>query len=88
MSGKNLSPRLCILCMCGCVCAQSLSRVALFVTPWTVAHQAPLSMKFSSGFPFPIARALHNPEIEPTSPPSPNFCYGKLNKFFVKDHAS
>jgi len=23
---------------------QSLSRVRLFVTPWTVAHQAPLSM--------------------------------------------
>ena len=29
------------------VCAQSLSRVRLFVTPWTVAHQAPLSMAFS-----------------------------------------
>ena len=27
--------------------AQSLSRVWLFVTPWTVAHQAPLSMEFS-----------------------------------------
>ena len=25
-------------------CAQSLSHVRLFVTPWTVAHQAPLSM--------------------------------------------
>ena len=23
------------------------SRVRLFVTPWTVAHQAPLSMEFS-----------------------------------------
>ena len=35
----------------------SLSRVRLFVTPWTVAHQAPLSMGFSrqeywSGLPF------------------------------------
>ena len=29
------------------VCAQSLSHVWLFVTPWTVAHQAPLSMEFS-----------------------------------------
>ena len=30
----------------GCVvhCAQSLSCVQLFVTPWSVAHQAPLSM--------------------------------------------
>ena len=27
-------------------CAQSLSRVQLFVTPWMVAHQAPLSMEF------------------------------------------
>ena len=26
-------------------CAWSLSRVWLFVTPWTVAHQAPLSMQ-------------------------------------------
>ena len=25
-------------------CAQLLSRVQLFVTPWTVAHQAPLSI--------------------------------------------
>ena len=30
------------------VCAQSLSRVRLFSTPWTVAHQAPLSMGFNS----------------------------------------
>ena len=28
-------------CMC---CAESLSHVRLFVTPWTVARQAPLSM--------------------------------------------
>ena len=26
------------------LCAQMLSRVQLFVTPWTVAHQVPLSM--------------------------------------------
>ena len=25
----------------------SLSHVGLFVTQWTIAHQAPLSMKFS-----------------------------------------
>ena len=30
------------------LCAQSLSHVHLFATPWTVAHQAPLSMRFSS----------------------------------------
>ena len=37
--------------------AQSLSHVQLFVTPWTVARRAPLSMEFSrqdywSGLPF------------------------------------
>ena len=37
---------------------KSLSHVQLFVTPWTVANQAPLSMGFSrlgywSGLPFP-----------------------------------
>ena len=36
----------------------SLSHVQLFTTPWTAAHQAPLSMEFStqeywSGLPFP-----------------------------------
>ena len=30
-----------------CMHAQSLSCVWLFETPWTVAHQAPLSMEFS-----------------------------------------
>ena len=29
-----------------CVCSQSLSRVQLFLTPWTAAHQAPLPMGF------------------------------------------
>ena len=30
-----------------CVFAQGLSRVRLFLTPWTVARQVPLSMAFS-----------------------------------------
>ena len=47
-----------------------------FVTPWTVAHQAPLSMKFSrqeywSGLPFPSLGDLPNPGVEPTSLVSP-----------------
>ena len=51
----------------------SLSHVQLFVTPWTVAHQAPLSMAFSrqdywSGLPFSPPGDLPNPEIEPGSP--------------------
>ena len=42
----------CIICTeielgCACMHAQSLSCVRLFATPWTVAHQAPLSMGFS-----------------------------------------
>ena len=47
-----------------------------FVTPWTVDHQARLSMEFSrleylSGFPFPTLGDLPYPGIEPTSPMSP-----------------
>ena len=33
-----------------CVCAQSLSCVQLFVTPWNVACQAPLSIELSRQF--------------------------------------
>ena len=57
-------------------CAQSLSCVHLFVTPWTVAHQAPLSMGFSrqeywSGLPFLPPGDLPNPGMEPESSASP-----------------
>ena len=43
------------------------------MTPWTVAHQAPLSMGFSrqeywSGLPFPSPGGLPDPGIEPWSP--------------------
>ena len=53
-----------------------LSRVQLFVTPWTVTCHAPLSMGFSrqqywSGLPFPSLGAPPNPGIEPASPESP-----------------
>ena len=52
---------------------KSLSRVQLFATPWTVAHQTPPSMRFSrqeywSGFPFPSPVDLPDPGIEPRSP--------------------
>ena len=44
-----------------------------FVTPWTIAHQATLSMGFSrqeywSGLPFPSPGDLPNPGIKPRSP--------------------
>ena len=47
-----------------------------FATPWTVAHQAPLSMGLSkqeywSGLPFPSPEDLPDPGIEPTSRMSP-----------------
>ena len=50
-----------------------LSRVRLFVTPWTVVYQAPPSMGFSrqeycSGLPFPSPGDLSYPGIEPGSP--------------------
>ena len=43
-----------------------------FATPWTVVHQAPLSMGFSrqeywNGWPFPSPGDLPDPGIEPTS---------------------
>ena len=46
------------------------SRAQLFAMPWTVAHQAPLSMRFSrqeywSGLPFPSPGDLPNPGIKP-----------------------
>ena len=52
---------------------KSLSRIPLFATPWTVAYQAPLSMRFSrqeywSGLPFPSPGDLPDPGIEPGSP--------------------
>ena len=69
----------CILSLClfnlyaGFSSVQSLSRVRLFVTPWTVAYQAPLSMGFSrqecwSGLPFPSPGDLPDPGIKPGSP--------------------
>ena len=52
------------------------SRVWLFVTPWTVAHQAPPSMGFPrqeywSGLPVPSRGDLPNPGIKPICLASP-----------------
>ena len=53
--------------------AQSLNHLRFFVTSWTIAPQAPLSMGFPrqeywSGLPFPSPEDLLNPGIEPASP--------------------
>ena len=62
-----------------CVCV--LTCVQLFVTPWTVAHQAPLSMGFSrqeywNGLPFPPPGDLPEAGIEPMTPASPALAGG------------
>ena len=68
---------LCVcVCVCVCVHTRALSRVWLFVTLWTVAHQAPQSMVFSrqehwSGLPFPPPGYLPNPGIKAASPAFP-----------------
>ena len=54
----------------GGLVAQSCPTVC---NPWSVIHEAPLSMGFPSqeywsGLPFPSARNLPNPGIEPGSP--------------------
>ena len=53
-------------CVCVCVCVQSLNHAQLFVTPWLVAHQAPLSLGFPRQeywreLPFPSPRNLSWP---------------------------
>ena len=64
-----------------CVDAQSLSPVQVFVTLWTVAHQAPLSMGFSrqeywSGLPCPPLGDVPYPGVKPVSPASPALAGG------------
>ena len=56
-----------------CCMLSRFSRVRLLATPWTVSHQAPLSMGFSrqeywDGLPCPPPGDLPNPGIEPISP--------------------
>ena len=57
------------------MCAEWLSHVLLFVTPWTIAHPAPGSMGFSrqeywSWWLFPPPGDLPNPGFEPGPPVS------------------
>ena len=61
--------------MCTRACC-GFSRVQLFVTQWTIAHQALLSIEFSrqeycSGFPCPPPGDLSDPGMEPESPMFP-----------------
>ena len=66
------------VCVCVCVCAHAcvlshFSHVQFFVTLWTIAPQAALSMGFSRqgywiGLPGPASGDLPDPGIEPVSP--------------------
>ena len=57
----------------GCMCVRAKSLMLyLFATPWTIAHQAPLSMGFSrqehwSELPFPSPGDHPSPGTEPVS---------------------
>ena len=81
---------------------KSLSRIRLFATPWTVAHQAPPSMGFSrqeywSGLPFPPPVDLPDPGIELRSPalqadaltsePPGGFCMERCKAWARWNHA-
>ena len=63
----------------------SRSCVHFFVTSWTIAHQAPLSMGFSrreywSGLPFPSPGDLPDPGIKPASLASPALACSLLSE--------
>ena len=71
------------LFLCLCACPQLLSGARLFGTPWTVVHQAPLSMgilqeEYWSGLPCSHPWYLSDPGIKPTSLMSPALADGFL----------
>ena len=65
--------------LCVCVCSvQSLSRVPLFVTPWTATRQAPLSMEvYSPGKDTGVGSRSILQGIFPTQGSSPGLLHGR-----------
>ena len=66
------------------LCAELISHVRFFATPWTVACQVPLSMGFPkqedwSGLPFPPPGELSDAGVEPKSPAAPALA----GRFFI-----
>ena len=62
-----------MVCLFSITVSVSCNLAKLFVTLWTIACQAPLSMGFPSqeywsGLPFPLPGDLPNPRIAPGSP--------------------
>ena len=89
---ENRSPISLHLCVCARACTHMLSCVRLFVIPWTVAHQAPLSMGFSrqehwSRFPFPSPGDLPKPRTE-TSLASPALADGFFTSWATQEDLS
>ena len=73
MIGSDLVFKLCCLCV---HVLSHFSRVQLFVILWIVAHQSPLSRRFSrqeywNGLPCPPPGDIPDPGIEPASSVSP-----------------
>ena len=76
-----------LYCVLSCLiqCAQP------FATPWTIAHQAPLSMGFSrqeywSGLLSPPPRDLPDPGIKPTTLKSPALAGGFFTTWEAQTH--
>ena len=74
-SEKHYSKAVWLLSIVRAYCRLVAKLRLTLATPWTVAHQAPLSMEFSkqeywSGLPCPLPGDLLNPGTEPTSPAS------------------
>ena len=72
-----------------CVCV--LSHVWLFVTPWTVTHQAPLSMElprqeYWNGLSFPPPGDLPDTGVKYTSPASPTLAGRSLPLSHLGSH--
>ena len=73
------------------VVVYSLSRFSLFVTPGTIARQAPLSVGFPrqeycSRLPFPSPGHLPDPGIETMSPVSPELLVDSLLLNHQRNH--
>ena len=72
-NGTLLSQKRIIYAQCVCVCSVTSVVSDSFVTLWTTACQAPLSMEFSrqeywSGLPCPPPGDFSNPGIKPAAP--------------------
>ena len=86
MKSSGLQPQKRSDFVCVCVCAQSLSCVQPFATPWTVVCQAPLCMGFSrqeywNRLPFPPPGKLPDPGVEPECPVTPELA----GRFFTTE---